>query len=576
MATSNKWLTPYQRSYNSIKAKLIAELKAKVPEITDFSEGNIFVILLSLFAAVAEVIHYYIDNMAREAFLPTARRYTSLYNHAKLVDYHIKCAVPATVDVIIYNETPVDTDISIPVNTKFLSEDGKPWVSTKEVVLLKGTQSVKVPLIQKEPVGDNKITLGQITSQDVYISLGTLPSDKKYVEGSMNLMIDGQPWVLVDTFAYSTPRDRVYKVEPDEAMNPRIVFGDGQFGMKPNLNGLVEATYYLTYGSLGNLEAGAFTQVPQVILDKQDSLKISANGSANGGSDYESFDMLKDHIPLSIKTLGVAITKDDYEAITKLVPGVNKAYVNYRCGKYVEIYITPDNPSNNEELGWGQASGALIADVEKRLSKAKVITTNIAVGSTHAARIYLEAEVTGKKSFNKSDIHDQVISALLGAYNYNTSDINKPVRLSDLYSLIDSQSLVDFLQIKKLYLLPYPRPLNENQPELIITDFNQVSFTPTDNQEYEKLNVRFTDGANFIIRSSQGKEFTGTLGTNIEIETGISKFTITIGETGGLTYNTGDTYELYIQEMNSDLVPQNYNIPIFSTNSIQLTIHEVV
>ena len=576
MATSNKWLTPYQRSYNSIKAKLIAELKAKVPEITDFSEGNIFVILLSLFAAVAEVIHYYIDNMAREAFLPTARRYTSLYNHAKLVDYHIKCAVPATVDVIIYNETPVDTDISIPVNTRFLSEDGKPWVSTKEVVLLKGTQSVKVPLIQKEPVGDNKITLGQITSQDVYIYLGTLPSDKKYVEGSMNLMIDGQPWVLVDTFAYSTPRDRVYKVEPDESLNPRIVFGDGQFGMKPNLNGLVEATYYLTYGSLGNLEAGAFTQVPQVILDKQDSLKISANGSANGGSDYESFDMLKDHIPLSIKTLGVAITKDDYEAITKLVPGVNKAYVNYRCGKYVEIYITPDNPSNTEELGWGQASGALIADVEKRLSKAKVITTNIAVGSTHAARIYLEAEVTGKKSFNKSDIHDQVISALLGAYNYNTSDINKPVRLSDLYSLIDSQSLVDFLQIKKLYLLPYPRPLNENQPELIITDFNQVSFTPTDNQEYEKLNVRFTDGTNFIIRSSQGKEFTGTLGTNIEIETGISKFTITIGETGRLTYNTGDTYELYIQEMNSDLIPQNYNIPIFSTNSIQLTIHEVV
>lgn len=576
MATSNKWLTPYQRSYNSIKAKLIAELKAKVPEITDFSEGNIFVILLSLFAAVAEVIHYYIDNMAREAFLPTARRYTSLYNHAKLVDYHIKCAVPATVDVIIYNETPVDTDISIPVNTRFLSEDGKPWVSTKEVVLLKGTQSVKVPLIQKEPVGDNKITLGQITSQDVSISLGTLPSDKKYVEGSMNLMIDGQPWVLVDTFAYSTPQDRVYKVEPDEALNPRILFGDGQFGMKPDLNGLVEATYYLTYGSLGNLEAGAFTQVPQVILDKQDSLKISANGSANGGSDYESFDMLKDHIPLSIKTLGVAITKDDYEAITKLVPGVNKAYINYRCGKYVEVYITPDNPSNNEELGWGQASGALIADVEKRLSKAKVITTNIAVGSTHAARIYLEAEVTGKKSFNKSDIHDQVISALLGAYNYNTSDINKPVRLSDLYSLIDNQSLVDFLQIKKLYLLPYPRPLNENQPELVITDFNQVSFTPTTNQEYEKLNIKFTSGTNFTIRSSQGKEFTGTLGTNIGIETGISKFTITIGETGGLTYNTGDTYELYIQKMNSDLVPQNYNIPIFSTNSIQLTIHEVV
>ena len=96
MSTSNNWLNPYQRSFNDIKAKLISELRLQIPEITDYSEGNIFVIIISIFAAIAEVIHYYIDNMAREAFLPTARRYSSLYKHAKLVDYHIKSAIPAT------------------------------------------------------------------------------------------------------------------------------------------------------------------------------------------------------------------------------------------------------------------------------------------------------------------------------------------------------------------------------------------------------------------------------------------------------------------------------------------------
>lgn len=65
MSTNNQWLTPYQRSYESIKAKLIAGVKEKMPEITDFSEGNIFILLISMFAAIAEVIHYYIDNMAR-------------------------------------------------------------------------------------------------------------------------------------------------------------------------------------------------------------------------------------------------------------------------------------------------------------------------------------------------------------------------------------------------------------------------------------------------------------------------------------------------------------------------------
>ena len=90
MSTSNNWLNPYQRSFNNIKAKLISELRLQFPEITDYSEGNIFVIIISIFAAIAEVIHYYIDNMAREAFLPTARRYSSLYKHAYQVDYHIK------------------------------------------------------------------------------------------------------------------------------------------------------------------------------------------------------------------------------------------------------------------------------------------------------------------------------------------------------------------------------------------------------------------------------------------------------------------------------------------------------
>lgn len=48
MATNNPWLTPYQRSYNDIKAKLISELRNRVPEITDFSEGNIFILIISI------------------------------------------------------------------------------------------------------------------------------------------------------------------------------------------------------------------------------------------------------------------------------------------------------------------------------------------------------------------------------------------------------------------------------------------------------------------------------------------------------------------------------------------------
>ena len=97
------------------------------------------------------------------------------------------------------------------------------------------------------------------------------------------------------------------------------------------MNGKVEAEYYLTYGALGNIAENQFgTPIPTILTDKYNDISISNVYSASGGSDYETFDMLKQHIPLSIKTLGVAITREDYEAIAKLVPGVDKSYVDYQ------------------------------------------------------------------------------------------------------------------------------------------------------------------------------------------------------------------------------------------------------
>lgn len=68
-----------------------------------------------------------------------------------------------------------------------------------------------------------EVELGTYTSHDIIITLGDLPTDKKYVEGSMVLTIGGEAWTLVDTFAYSGPGDKVYKVELDTTLTPYLV-----------------------------------------------------------------------------------------------------------------------------------------------------------------------------------------------------------------------------------------------------------------------------------------------------------------------------------------------------------------
>lgn len=584
MSTSNNWLNPYQRSFNDIKAKLISELRLQIPEITDYSEGNIFVIIISIFAAIAEVIHYYIDNMAREAFLPTARRYSSLYKHAKLVDYHIKSAIPATVDVVLYknDDTPIGQDITIPLNTEFTSSDGKTWISTKTVIWYKDSYYVTVPLVQQKSVGvPDRIQLGNILSPDSIIYITDIPSDQKYVEGSMNLYINDEPWILVDTFAYSSSRDKVYKVEIDEQTRPYIKFGDGQFGMKPGYNATIEASYSLTYGSAGNIATNNFTTVPQYIQVIDNKITINNVIPATGGSDYETFNMLKNHIPLSIKTLGVAITKEDFEAIAKMVGGVDKAYANYVCGRYVEIYITPD--------GGGEASSALLDSVEKTISKSKVITTSIEVLSTHKSQVFLDITITGKKSFKSNDISNQVKKALTTAYDYNNSDINKPVRLSDIYALIDNQSMVDYLTLNRLYQLPYPIPQKNTSLPLNISYFVQninpittgeeyivIINTFFANKRYDVLIQKFYgEGSdNRVLGSGSYGEVINVL--DLETQTKII-FQITINKPSeNLDYGEDDRYELTLLPMNQDLYPLSYQIPIIENQNITLSINEVI
>lgn len=567
MSVSNPWLNPFQRSYNQIKSKLIENLKVNIPELTDFSEGNIFIILISLYAAIAEVLHYYIDNMARETFFSSARRYSSLMKHAKLVDYHIHAGIPSTVDVLIYrsNNQPIESDVSIPLGTLFNDSKGNQWLSTKAIVWKKGSYGIKIPLEQKQLISD--VNLGLIPGDNSYIELNNLGSGLYYVEGSMNLTISGITWQLVETFAYSGPNDLHFKVELNENRVPCIVFGDGINGKLPDINSNVVASYYVTYGLNGNIDVNSITTLPSNITQAISDAACSNPYKSSGGSNYETFDQMRFRIPLSIKTLGVAITKDDYEALVRTVPGVDKSYVNYICGKYLEIYITPD--------GGGVASQALIDKALLKVLSKKVITTSIKILPVNTVDVYLTATITGKKSYQASDISNQVKKALIDEYGYSNSEIGKPIRISDLYSIMDSLSMVDYLSIDKLFIKPFPSKVGNTLVDLNISYFN-----------IEKVNnsvkyiITCTSQNSFSIRDPKNVKIisTITLGSiaNIEDTSNNNHFSLTINNPTSGSYNVNDSWILELIPNDKDQVVSSVVLPVFQSDNIILNINEVV
>lgn len=573
MGITNKWLNPYQRSYQQIKAKLVESLMGlKDPQgqklITDYSEGNILIIILSLFAAIAEVLHYYVDNMARETFLSTARRYDSVVKHGALVDYHARAAIAATVDVILSRSitgNSIGAKLTIPQGTLFTDSSGNSWLSARDVIWYSNVTTCKVPIIQHERYTASALNNMVIPTGDrVILNLGTLPNGKYYEQGSMSLQIGGETWVLVDTFAKSKPTDKHFMVSVDEALNPYIMFGDGTFGKKPAAGAkITNVVFYLTNGTQGNVKSNTITSVPSVISSSITDATVSNAYDAGGGSNYENFTMLKEHIPLSVKTLGVAITKEDFESLAMLVDGVNKAKADYECGRKLTIYISPD--------GGAVASSELINRVYNLLSQRAPMTTWLKVKSAGKVQIILEMDVTGKKSYKTAEIQTQILTALYNAYSPEQAQIGGSVRVSDIYALIDNLSTVDYLHLTKFYIKPWPTTIYGNK------GLNLGQFKLNKAKGSMTYYITFNSSTTFTVRSvSNGYVTTGSVGSSIQIIDKANGFDFSL-DIQNNSYQSGYRYSITVSEPNHDYEDPGFNLPVFENDSqLTLTVNEIV
>nr|UWG76075.1 MAG: baseplate J-like protein [Bacteriophage sp.] len=573
MGITNKWLNPYQRSYQQIKAKLVESLMGLKDKdgqklITDYSEGNILIIILSLFAAIAEVLHYYVDNMARETFLSTARRYDSVVKHGALVDYHARAAIAATVDVILSRSitgNSIGAKLTIPQGTLFTDQSGNSWLSARDVTWYSNVTTCRVPIIQHEKYTTSALNNMVIPTGDrVQLNLGTLPNGKYYEHGSMSLQIGGESWVLVETFAKSKPTDKHFMVSVDESLNPYIMFGDGTFGKKPAAGAkITNVVFYLTNGSQGNVKSNTITSVPSIISSSITDATVSNAYDAGGGSNYENFTMLKEHIPLSVKTLGVAITKEDFESLAMLVDGVNKAKADYECGRKLTVYISPD--------GGAVASSELISRVYNLLSQRAPMTTWLKVKSAGKVQIILEMDVTGKKSYKTAEIQTQILTALYNAYSPEQAEIGGSVRVSDIYALIDNLSTVDYLHLTKFYIKPWPTTIYGNK-ELALGQFklNKATGSMT-------YFITFNSSTTFTVRSvSNGYVATGSVGGSLQVVDKANGFDFSL-DIQNNSYQSGYRYSITVSEPNHDYEDPGFNLPVFENASqLTLTVNEIV
>lgn len=566
MAIQNPWLSPLERGYQQIKQKLVDKLLALKDKegntlITDNTEGNILVLILSLFSGIAEVIHVYIDNVARETFLTSARRYDSVVKHGRLVDYHPKAAIAALCDVVFTRSiTDSINPLTIPQGLTLNDDNGNTWMALTRVTMPANTSQVTVPFIQHQLITNGiSTTVGKDEKGNLKASLSGIQSGYEHLS-SNDVKVGGVAYSEVETFAYSKPTDTHFIIESNSAGGLDMVFGDGVFGKKPSVGQSVTGNIYITQGARGNIS-------PAAITGTYEGCSYS-NLSGGGGSDYEDFETLKKRIPLSVKTLGVAITKQDYIDLTQQIPEVSQAALEYICGRKLNIYISA--------MGGGQPSG-LTSKVLNYLRLRSPMNTWLKVYFAEQSKMVLKVDVVGKPSYKSDDIRNSIVSALSKAYPID-GPIGGKVRLSDIYALIDNQPPVDYLHIKTFYVMPWPKVIFGNA-QLTVNDFNIKS---TNGQA--KYLVEFITGSQFRIlpqdnittfssnQEASYQQFEGTLGQSLNVNYP-NGFDFDI-QLGGKGFQGGYMYEFTVADTNSDYEQAGFNIPVFDVNNLTLNITE--
>jgi uncharacterized phage protein gp47/JayE len=551
----NEWVGYLDRSYQTIKNSVLSKVTNSNPEMTDHSESNIFVIIISMFSGIAEQLNYYIDNLARESFLATALRRSSVIKHARSLDYRVKTRNPETADILLTwtdgGGTPTPTPSAFNLQAGSYVEN----LSGLRFTLL---ADVNIPM----GVGTSQVTMAQITqftnqvlgltnnSKNQKISLGL-----SYVHKSSDVVISGQAYAEVDTFAHSADTDFHYIVEVYEDGNAYLVFGDGINGVIPPNGFNVQVTYQTTLGADGRAGSGTLTENVTLLGLPIDTDATSNNpNNSSGGSAYEDADGLRVNAALSIRNLNRMVTGGDYKTLLEAEPGISKAKVNFCCGKLIDIYIVPD--------GGGVASGSLISAAQTVANSKKMITTFPTIRPSGDTRLIIKINVTAKLGRDLSVTKTDVENALLDYGSVENQNINGSVRLSDILAKIDNVDRVDFADLIFLYTIPYARPVNHTNV-LVWTNETKVA-------SFEKVNwkVVYNQGAGTFSITRNGA-FVGniTLGAKFVASDNIFEFTISAG-----SYNDGDEWTFASYTYNNNITISDFTIPTVQLSDLDITV----
>ena len=143
-------------------------------------------------------------------------------------------------------------------------------------------------------------------------------------QSTLQVLANGAAWSDVPSLYGAGASQQVFATLNQSDGTTDVLFGDGVEGATlPTGQNNLQANYRIGLGSSGNVAANTLT----TLIDRPVGVYSVTNPeAATGGQDAQSIDDIRSNAPLTVLTLGRAVSLADYENYANTFAGIAKAY----------------------------------------------------------------------------------------------------------------------------------------------------------------------------------------------------------------------------------------------------------
>jgi hypothetical protein len=276
-------------------------------------------------------------------------------------------------------------------------------------------------------------------------------------------------WISTQYLEDELSTAKKYKVSIDSDYNIFIHFGDGIGGAIPTKGARIKAAYYKGAGVLGNIPAGAITQIYDVpgavsttktlIMSK---VTPSNASSATGGDEPESMDSIRHNAPRALRALTRAVTLEDFANLALSIPNVGKSNAVASLPTSVSVYISPEKGVNTIEITPGVTSAGaatpelvlLKNEVAEFLADKVQIGTTVTLLDPKYSYVQVTIEYTKYSNYSQSAVESAIKSEILNNYSYENLDFQTTITPQMIEDDLRKLDGVQSASVKYLYKLP--------------------------------------------------------------------------------------------------------------------------